>query len=161
MNEAICQFADSITKAIDNTFKSGKYFILEAHLPKLFPDLFNRIHFRRIRRNEKELNILGNLQSLGLVPSGAVTAEQNDIVLVFLRQFLEEYIHTVCVAIRHDKKEVVSVKRFDCSISVSVFPDVMAGNNRPDSLFAPAILWLVDSTKTRFILKQQVHFFLC
>lgn len=161
MNDIICKLADSKAKAVNNAFKGGKDLVLEPHFSELFPNLFDWIHFRSIGRNEKEFNVFRNFQSLGLVPSSTVAAKQNNIVLVLFRQFPQKYIHTVCVAIRHYKKEIISVKRFNCSIGISVFPDVMTWNNGTSPFLTPAILWLVDPAKSCFVLKQQMDSFLC
>ena len=42
------QRANSIVKSPDNFFQRSNYFIMESTLSNFFPNLFNRVHFRRI-----------------------------------------------------------------------------------------------------------------
>ena len=47
----------SITESINNFGEGRKYFISEPSLSYFFPNLFNRIHFRRVRRYKNKFNI--------------------------------------------------------------------------------------------------------
>ena len=70
---------------------------------------------------------------------------------------IKKHIHTISVTIRHNQETAFTADRFNCSVNISVFSDVMARNRRTNTLFAPAVFWFIDSTKTRFILKHQTH----
>lgn len=58
----------------------------------------------------------------------------------------------------HDQKTVLPGDRFDGSVGIAIFPDVMTGNRRTNTLWTPAELGLVDASKARFILEHQAHF---
>ena len=70
---------------------------------------------------------------------------------------IEKYIHAISVAIRHNQEAAITTDRFNCSVSISVFSDVVARNRRTNTLFAPAIFRFIDSAKARFVLKHQTH----
>ena len=70
---------------------------------------------------------------------------------------IEKYIHAISVAIRHNQEAAITTDRFNCSVSISVFSDVVARNRRTNTLFAPAVFRFIDSTKACFVLKHQTH----
>ena len=59
MNDLGGQSADGITEAVNHFIQRCKNLVAEAHLAKLFPDLLDRIHFRRIWRDKEQLYVIG------------------------------------------------------------------------------------------------------
>ena len=72
---------------------------------------------------------------------------------------LQKDIHANCVAIRHNQETGFSCQWFNCSIHISVFPNMMTRHGRSSSFSAPTIFRFVDTTKARFILEHQADFF--
>ena len=56
------QAADGIAQAVNDFVECLEYFIMEASGSKFFPNLFNRIHFWCVWRNEHQFNIWKQLQ---------------------------------------------------------------------------------------------------
>ena len=61
------------------------------------------------------------------------------------------------VAIRHNQKAVFLTDRFNYSINIPVFPDMMARNRRTNPFFTPTILWFIDASESHFIPKYQAY----
>ena len=122
------QCRDCITEPIHDFSQAGKDLIAEAALANLFPDLLDRIHFRRVRRNMEQQDILRDVQCTGLVPCCTIAAQQDDIVRVFPGQTLQKYIHTHRIALRKHQKETISCPGFHSSEGIVILPDVVAGH---------------------------------
>lgn len=150
--------ANHVTKADHDLFKSGKNLISEAAPPQLLPDLFNGIHFRGIWRNKKQAYIVRNTEGVGLVPCSTITAEEDDVIWILLRQVAQEKIHANSIAVRQDQETTLPGERLDSSVDITVFPDVMTGNRWANILWAPAEFGLVNAPKARFVLEHQAHF---
>ena len=88
----------------------------------------------------KQGDVGGDLKRPGLVPGGAVAAEQDPIFPKFLREFPQEDIHTIGIAVGHDQKEAFSRKRLYGAVSIAVFADVKAGNVRSNT-FCTSSIW--------------------
>ena len=73
--------ADGITEAIDHLVEGVKDFVTEAAFAKFLPDLFHRIHFRRIGGNKKQADVIRDAERVGLMPGGAIAAKKDDVVL--------------------------------------------------------------------------------
>lgn len=154
----IGQRTNGITQAVNNFFQSSKHFIPESTLADFFPNLFDGIHFRGVRRDVKKDDIFRQHHGLGFMPRSTVAAQQDHIVWKLTRQFPQKQIHAHSIAIRHDKKAGISSKRLHSSVGISVFPDVVTGYTWTDSFFAPTVFRLVNSAKPRFVLEHQAHF---
>ena len=89
------------------------------------------------------------------MPGSSIAAQKNNIVWILFRQFRQEKIHTGSIAVWHDQETGFPGQGFYCSIYVTVFPNMVAGNRRSKTFLAPAVFWLVDPSKSRFILKHQ------
>ena len=72
--------ADGITEVIDHLVEGDKDFVAEATFAKFLPDLFNRIHFRRIGGNKKQADVIRDAEGVGLMPGGAIAAKKDDVV---------------------------------------------------------------------------------
>ena len=57
-NDLVRQRANSIAKSPDNFFQRSKYPVTESTLSNFFPNLFNRVHFRRIWWDIEKDNII-------------------------------------------------------------------------------------------------------
>lgn len=154
----IGQCTNGITQAVNNFFQSSKHFISESTLANFFPNLLDGIHFRGVRRNVKKDDIFWQHHGLGFMPRSTIAAQQDHIVWKSARQFLQKQIHAHSIAIRHDKKAGVSSKRLHCSISISIFPDMVTRHTWTNTFFAPAVFRLVNSAKSCFVLEHQAHF---
>lgn len=131
--------------------------IPEAAFANFFPDLLNRIHLGRVRRDMKKDNILRQLQSSGLMPCGTITAKQNDILGILFRKMFQENIHAYRVAIRHDQEEAIACQWLYRTIGIAILSDVMAGHAGTYPFFTPAVFGFADSPKSGFILKYYAN----
>ncbi len=57
-NDLVRQRANSIAQSLDNFFQRSKYPVTESTLSNFFPNLFNRVHFRRIWGDIEKDNII-------------------------------------------------------------------------------------------------------
>ena len=92
------------------------------------------------------------------MPCRTVTAKQDNVLRILLRQFLQKDIHAHRIAIRHDEEVSFSGRRLYCSIGIAILPDVMTGNAGTYPFLTPAVFGLVDSSKASLILKHQADF---
>ena len=153
------QGTDGVTQTVNHPLQGGKDFVSEATLPNFLPNLFYRIHFRCVRRNVKQNNIVRQLQNGGSVPCRTITAKQNNIISVFFRQLLQKDIHADSIAIGQDEKVPIACQRLHCAVSIAVLTDMMAGHAGTDTVPAPTVFRLVDPTKSSFILKHKPNVF--
>ena len=156
-NNVSLKRGNGIAQTVNDFVQSSKDFITEAALSDLFPNLLNGIHFRGVGGDVKEDDIFREFQELGFVPCGPVTAEQHDIIRKLTRQFLQKQIHAHRIAVGHNKKAGFARKRLHRSISISILPNMVTGHTGAYPFFAPAVFGLVDSSKSRFILKHQPY----
>ena len=84
MNGLNVERTNNIAKTVTHFFQCCENLIPETFFSKFLPDLFNWIHFRCIRRNEKQLYVLRNKKRSGFMPCGSVAAQENDVVGVLL-----------------------------------------------------------------------------
>ena len=82
MNDLGREGTNCIAETVNNFIQSCKYFIAKSHFAQFFPDLFNRIHFRGMRRYEKQLNVFWNTEGSGLMLGSSITAQKNHIVWI-------------------------------------------------------------------------------
>ena len=84
VNDLGRQCADGIAKAINNLIQRCKNLVTETHLTKFFPYLLNRVHFRRVRRNEEQLYVFRYAKRSGFVPCRSVAAQENHVIRILL-----------------------------------------------------------------------------
>ena len=84
LNDTAREIIYNITKTINDSFKCGKYFISETALSEFFPDLFNWIHFGRIRWNKVDSDIVRDFQPFRCMPAGTIADQENMIVWIML-----------------------------------------------------------------------------
>ena len=125
---------------------------------RFFPYLLDGIHLRRIRWNVKQLYVFRDMKLVRLVPCCTITTQQDQIIRVLLGQFLEKYVHTSRIAIRHNKKTGASRYRFNSSVCIPIFTNVMARYRWTNALFTPAVFGLIDSSESCFILEHKSYF---
>ena len=135
-----------------------KDLISESHFANLLPDLLNGIHFWCGRRDKTQMDILWNDKRIRFMPGGSITYQDYFILEKLLGQLCQEYIHTTRIAIRHNPKGGIACYRFHSTIYIPVFSDMMTGNMWPVAFAAPTVFGLIDSAKSRFILKHQPNF---
>ena len=82
MNGSGGKIADGLAKAINNFFKRMKYLVVETSGTQLFPNLFDRIHLRRIRWNKAQHDVFRYKKSFRFLPGCSITAEKNSIIFV-------------------------------------------------------------------------------
>ena len=95
---------------------------------------------------------------LDLCQAAPSQPEQDPIFPKFLREFPQEDIHTIGIAVGHDQKEAFSRKRLYGAVSIAVFADVKAGNVRSNAFPAPAVFGLGDPAESGFVLEHQSDF---
>lgn len=93
-----------------------------------------------------------------LVSCCTITTQQDQIIRVLLGQFLEKYVHTSRIAIRHNKKTGASRYWFNSSVCIPIFTNVMARYRWTNALFTPAVFGLIDSSESCFILEHKSYF---
>ena len=98
-NTATGERANSVAETEDHLIQRGKDLIFEANLPELFPNLLNRIHFRRIRWDKEEADIIRDHKTFGFMPGGPVTAEQDQVVLELFGQRLQKNVGADSIAV--------------------------------------------------------------
>ena len=91
----------------------------------------------------------------------AVRAADAIVGYKYYFQFIQEYVHAICVAVGHNQKEVFTCHRLHRAIGVAILPNVVTGYGWPNALAAPAILGFVDSPESCFVLKHQPDLFPC
>lgn len=150
--------ANGVTKTNHNFFQCGENLISEAAPAQFLPYLFDWIHFRRIWWNKKQAYVFWNAKGAGLMPCSTITAKENYVVRILLCQVAQEEIYANCIIVWHDQETTLPGGRFDSSVGITIFADVMTRNRRANTLLAPAEFELVDSSKARFVLEHQAHF---
>ena len=149
------QRTDRVTQTVDHLLQGGKDFVSEATLLDFLPNLFYGIHFRCVRRNVKQNDIVRQLQSGRFVPCRTITAKQNNIISIFFGQLLQKDIHADSIAIGQDEKAPITCQRLHRAVSITVRTDMMAGHTGTDTVPAPTVFRLVDPAKSSFILKHK------
>ena len=157
MNNLGSEGTNRITEMVNDFIQRCEYFIAESHSAQFFPDLFNRIHFWSVWRYGKQFYIFRNAKRSSLMPCSSVAAQENDIIWILPGQFRQENIHTDRIAIWHDQKTGFSSQWLYRAIHIAIFPNTVAGHRRSKTFLTPAVFWLVDSPKSRLILKHQPH----
>ena len=74
--------------------------------PQVIPDVFDRIEFRRVRRQRQQRDVVWNAQSFALlVPTGAVAYDDGVCTACHLdADLLEMFRHCLSVDCRHDDR---------------------------------------------------------
>ena len=111
-----------------------------------------------LHRQPRKSHQRGRLHQRRLVPCCTITTQQDQIIRVLLGQFLEKYVHTSRIAIRHNKKTGASRYWFNCSVCIPIFTNVMARYRWTNALFTPAVFGLIDSSESCFILEHKSYF---
>ena len=158
LDNLIGKTANGVTKTNHNFIQCGENLISEPAPAQFFPNLFDWIHFWRIWWNKKQTYVFRNAEGAGLMPCGAVTAKENDVVRILLCQVAQEEIHANGITVWHDQETALPSDRLDGTVSIAIFPDVVTRDRRTNTLWTPAELGLVDPSKARFILEHQAHF---
>ena len=69
----------------------------------------------------------------------------------------QEDVHTYRVTVGKYEEIPIAGYGVYSSVSVAVLTDMMTWNPRSDAFSAPAMLWLVDTSKASLILKHQPY----
>lgn len=120
--------------------------------------MFDGVHLRCVRRNIEQLYVFRDLKLLRLMPCSTITTQQNQVIRELLRQLIKKDAHPIRIAVWKDQKKGISCNRFNSSISIPIFTNMVAWHGWTNTLFAPAVLWLVDSAEPSLILEHQPHF---
>ena len=91
------------------------------------------------------------------MPCSTVTNQNKNIISELFLKLIQIGLHTLCVAIRHDKEKAFSLYWINRSVGVSIFPNMMTWNCWTNSFCTPTVLWFIDSPKASFILKHQAN----
>ena len=91
------------------------------------------------------------------MPRSSVTAQKDYVIRVFLRKLPQKGVHTGGIAERHYQEKRFSGQRFYSAVSIATLSYMMTGHQGTNILFAPAIFWLIDPSKTCFILEHELH----
>ena len=126
--------------------------------PYFLPNLFYRVHFRRIWRNEEHANIIWYIEFCRLMPCGTVATQKNPIIRINLGEGTEKHIHAPTITVGHNQKIPFPNQGFYRAIHIPIFPYVMAWNAWTLPLDRPTVFGFVDPAETSFILKHQAYF---
>ena len=91
------------------------------------------------------------------MPCSTITDEQDIVIRELLRELFQKEVHAFGIASRHHPETAISGFRFYRSIDIPVFPYMVAGDNWPHALSAPARCGLANPTKSCFVLKQNPY----
>ena len=111
-----------------------------------------------LHRQPRKSHQRGRLHQRRLVPCCTITTQQDQIIRVLLGQFLEKYVHTSRIAIRHNKKTGASCYWFNSSVCIPILTNVVARYRWTNALFTPAVFGLIDSSESCFILEHKSYF---
>lgn len=97
------QVAETFDQAIFHCGKRRKEAVVEVLLAQLVPDVLNGIEFRRIRGEDHEAEVVGNLEISGAMPFSSVGDQDQLFGRVTGGQFGQEAIHTPGAGLRQDQ----------------------------------------------------------
>jgi len=144
------QGTNGITTPVNNMLKRMKNLVTKSTLANFFPNLLNGIHLQCRWREKKYPDVLWNNKLFRPVPTRTITDQNNMIICVLCRQFLQENVHAICIAIGQKQKARFARQGFDRPIGIVIFADMMAWHNGAHALVAPAVFRFVDPPETRF-----------
>ena len=78
------------------------------------------------------------------MPCGTVTAKENNVVRILLRQVAQEEIHANCITVWHDQEAALPGGGLDSPVDITILPDVMTGDRRASPFRTPAEFGLVN-----------------
>ncbi len=93
------------------------------------------------------------------MPCRSITDEHNVIVWIFCGQVLQKEIHTNCIAVWKNEEAAITRYRVNSTVNVAILTNMMAGHTGTDPFSTPAMLWLIDSAETCFILEHEPYSF--
>ena len=93
------------------------------------------------------------------MPCRTIADEHNVIVWIFCGQVLQKEIHTNCIAVWKNEEAAIAGYRINSTISAAILANMMAGHTRTDSFSTPAMLRLIDTAETCFILEHELYSF--
>ena len=139
--------ANRIAETQNNLSQRSKCLVFDFKFPDLFPQLLNRIYFRRIGRDKEEADIIRDTQSLRFMPSRAITAEQNQVILVLFGQHLQKSVGADGIVVWQHQKAAFTGSWLNSPIGVEMFTDMMTWNCRPDVLLTPAVFGFIENAR--------------
>ena len=74
--------------------------IVEILFPKIVPEVFLRIQFGEVRREEQQAKIVREMEVLGFVPAGAIEDHDDIVVRVATGNLVEEDLHALGIDVR-------------------------------------------------------------
>ena len=77
-----------------------EYPVVEMFFPEFVPEVFLRIKFGRVWRQEQQSQIVRQAKPLSFVPVGAIEHHDHVVVRIAADDLVEEYLH----AVRIDRK---------------------------------------------------------
>ena len=81
------------------------------------------------------------------MPRRPIAAQEDDIIGVFPGQLPQEEVRPVSVTVRQHQEEIIPADGIRCAVGVAVLPDVVAGDEGADALFAPAVFRLANPSE--------------
>ena len=115
------EIAYRFAEPIYNLIQGRKYLVSKTSEPYFLPNLFYRVHFRRIWRNEEHANIIWYIQFCRFMPCGTVATQKNPIIRINLGEGTEKHIHAPTITVGHDQKMAFSSQtRVDAAKPITV-----------------------------------------
>ena len=115
------EIAYRFAEPINNFIQGRKYLVSKTSEPYFLPNLFYRVHFRRIWRNEEHANIIWYIQFCRFMPCGTVATQKNPIIRINLGEGTEKHIHAPTITVGHDQKMAFSSQtRVDAAKPITV-----------------------------------------
>jgi hypothetical protein len=125
--------------------------VLEYFFPHFIPDIFLRVQLGRVRWEEMQNYISGDLKFVSAVVAGSVHNKQDQLLGIFLRQGLQKNLEAFGIGRRHHQVDASSVLRADRAIQIDVFTNELAGDLWADADGCPARSRAVHPTEARFV----------
>ena len=125
--------------------------VLEDFLADFIPEIFLRIEFWCIGRQEQQRDVVGNREAAASMVGGAVENQQDILPGKSSRQDIDEALKACRIRCRHDQIDAGTVLRRNRAIQIDVFANELGGHLRPDAARRPARSRPVDPAETRFI----------
>ncbi len=126
--------------------------MVKVLLAQLFPSMLNGINLGTVWRLREQADVLGHLESFGLVPSGLIHSHHDTVVHEGLADMLQEEIHHRGISRRQNQRGRFPLCWSHSCVHVGIFTHDLSWGSRPDARWGPTSLGMTDATKTSFVL---------
>ena len=129
--------------------------VVKGLFPQIVPEMFNRIEFRRVRREREQAQIVGQPERSTLTPPGAIEDHHDPVVGMTRADLIEKQLHAGAIDVRQDQRVERAISHGDGGISVRLLLRHHRLTQWANGSGAPATPRVGDATEARFVLKHQ------